>query len=55
MKQILIVLALATMYFPQRRLLLPFILRPPLVDLCIMIKDMRVISQWRVLQQIQIG
>ncbi len=53
MKQILIVLALVTMYFPHRRLLLPFILRPSLVDLCLMIADMRVTSQWKVLQQIQ--
>lgn len=53
MKQILIILALVTMYFPQRRLLLPLILRPPLVDLCLMIEDMRVSSQWKVLHQIQ--
>ncbi|MEK6753040.1 MAG: hypothetical protein AABZ00_12350 [Chloroflexota bacterium] len=53
MKQMIIILTLVTMYFPQRRLLLPFILRPPLVDLCLLIQDMRVLSQWKVLQQLQ--
>ncbi len=53
MKQILIILALIAMFFPQRNLLLPVILRPSLVDLCLLIKDTRVSSQWKMLQQIQ--
>lgn len=53
MRQVLIILVFATIFFPQSRLLLPLILRPPLMDLCLRINDMEILSQWRVLQQVQ--